>query len=195
MYTLIIDRSTPTTVIVLQDRVITPEGRADSWTDTFRVTQTNAPDRLAVGLGPGSFAGIRSAIAFLQGLGIGLGLKPVGYPSAALLAGCAVPDGATQDVHVVGDARRGTLWTASFRVTPEKITQTAPFTLRKRDTFVPVPGSISPDASRLTEFALAPAAIDPERTRAIFNRFDASLLTDDPVPIYLHPAVGAAHAE
>jgi len=63
-----------------------------------------ALDMVAVGLGPGSYAGVRIAIAAATGLEIGLGARPVGIPSVAALA--------TEQPSflVIGDARRETFY-------------------------------------------------------------------------------------
>ena len=61
-------------------------------------------DLIAIGLGPGSYAGVRIAIAAGTGLALATGARLVGLPSAAALrVGCYA---------VLGDARRGTYyWT------------------------------------------------------------------------------------
>jgi tRNA threonylcarbamoyladenosine biosynthesis protein TsaB len=61
-----------------------------------------AVDRIAVGLGPGSYAGVRITIAAALGLQAVWGCELVGIPSVAALP---VEGGAFQ---VIGDARRGT---------------------------------------------------------------------------------------
>ena len=61
-------------------------------------------DCIAVGLGPGSYAGVRIAIATAMGLGMATGAKLVGIPSVAAWA-C---DG---ERHLaIGDARRDTFY-------------------------------------------------------------------------------------
>ena len=61
-------------------------------------------DCIAVGLGPGSYAGVRIAIATAMGLGMAMGARLVGIPSVAAWE-C---DG---DRHVaIGDARRETFY-------------------------------------------------------------------------------------
>lgn len=66
-------------------------------------------DIIAVGLGPGSYAGVRIAIAAALGLRLAYGAKLVGIPSVAALD-TTVPTsyGATwpKDYIVIGDARR-----------------------------------------------------------------------------------------
>ncbi len=59
-------------------------------------------DCIAVGLGPGSYAGVRIAIAAALGLQMVLGCELVGIPSVLALR----PVG--ESFRVVGDARRGT---------------------------------------------------------------------------------------
>lgn len=189
--TLIIDRSSPETLIAFGAETLTLDGRDDTWVDRLRMLLNGRqPDRCAVGLGPGSFAGIRAAIATLQGIGIARGIQPVGFPSAAVLA---LASGLT-DVTVIGDARRGTLWSVSYAILPGKIVQKTPFTVRNRATFVPAENMVSPDAARLAEFnlpAVSPRADLLQETLAALG----DTVTPDPLPIYLHPAVGAARAE
>lgn len=63
-----------------------------------------APDVIAVGLGPGSYAGVRIAIATAMGLGMARGARLVGIPSVASLETEAV------EYLAVGDARRETFY-------------------------------------------------------------------------------------
>ena len=59
-----------------------------------------APDTIIVGLGPGSYAGIRIAISAAIGLQISSGAHLIGFPSI-----CAI-ESADADYCVIGDARR-----------------------------------------------------------------------------------------
>ncbi len=66
-------------------------------------------EQIAVGLGPGSYAGVRIAIATAMGLELTLGVPLVGLPSVAALAG-------ESDYIAIGDARRETwYWTKVAR--------------------------------------------------------------------------------
>lgn len=59
-------------------------------------------DRIVVGLGPGSYAGVRIAIATAMGLQAALGCELVGVPSAVAMQAIGT------HFTVAGDARRGT---------------------------------------------------------------------------------------
>ena len=191
MRTLILDRSSAFTHIAFMGRTLSLDGRDDSWVAKIRdFLGEEKPDALAVGLGPGSFAGIRAAIATLQGMGIAWDLQPLGFPSAAVLAAAS----GLPEVTVVGDARRNTLWTVRYRVTEEKIEQLGGFELRKRETYTPDATAVSPDAHRLSTFNLRAVEIDPSLLASVVKRLGPTL-TLDPKPYYLHPAVGVADAK
>src|SRR5205807_1731155 len=62
--------------------------------------QFGAPDLIVVGLGPGSYAGVRIAIAAAVGLRMASAAKLIGIPSI-----CAIDTG-VRDYCAIGDARR-----------------------------------------------------------------------------------------
>ena len=62
------------------------------------------PVRILVGVGPGSYAGVRMALAAATGLGLALDLEPIAVPSV-----CAY-DVSAPAFHAVGDARRGAFY-------------------------------------------------------------------------------------
>lgn len=64
--------------------------------------------RIAVGLGPGSYSGVRIAISTAIGLAFGTGAELVGVPSVLAFA-CA-----EKRYRVIGDARRGTFYFAEI---------------------------------------------------------------------------------
>ncbi|MGN0886531.1 MAG: hypothetical protein ACI4RT_05990 [Candidatus Spyradenecus sp.] len=189
---LILDRSSAATLIAFGERTLTLPGRDETWVAKLGdLIGGERPSALTVGVGPGSFAGIRAAIACLQGLGLGWGLKPRGFPSAAALAlASGLPE-----VTVVGDARRGTLWAVRYRRTGEHLEQVGDFRILARERFVPEAGMVSPDAARLAEFALRPVELTAELLPRTVAALGEAALLADPLPLYLHPAVGAAHAE
>lgn len=156
-------------------------------------------DRIVVGTGPGSFAGIRGALAFAQGIAIGIRSKrgdfaeePVvyGIPSAMSLA----RDSGT--TAVIGDARRGLFWVvvydgaetvSDFRLVsgeelacavPESSVVVTPDGVRIGETLEEVfggryAGSHPPSAERLAAIA--------------YSRPDIPV--PEPLPVYLSPAV------
>ena len=75
--------------------------------------------RIVVGTGPGSFAGIRSALAFAQGYALATKCEVLGLPSACAVAAQTIeqsnnPNNRTIRLAVVGDARQGKIWVALF---------------------------------------------------------------------------------
>jgi tRNA threonylcarbamoyladenosine biosynthesis protein TsaB len=62
------------------------------------------PRRILVGVGPGSYAGVRMAIAAATGLGLALGLESVAVPSVSAY------DVEAPSFHAIGDARRGAFY-------------------------------------------------------------------------------------
>ena len=73
---------------------------------------------LAIGLGPGSYTGIRSAIALAQGweLASGPGIKLLGVSSVDVIAAQAPGEGMTGRVAVVIDAQRNEFYVASYEL-------------------------------------------------------------------------------
>jgi tRNA threonylcarbamoyl adenosine modification protein YeaZ len=71
-------------------------------------------ERIAVGLGPGSFTGLRVGIALAQGLALGLSIPVVGVPSLAALSWEGQRRCQEDWVGAVLDARRGELFFAIY---------------------------------------------------------------------------------
>jgi tRNA threonylcarbamoyl adenosine modification protein YeaZ len=69
---------------------------------------------IAVGLGPGSYNGIRVAIALAQGWQLATGVKLLGVSSAEGVAAQAWTEGVTGRVSVVIDAQRGEFYLAGY---------------------------------------------------------------------------------
>jgi len=72
-------------------------------------------DRLAVGVGPGAFTGIRIGIAQAHGLALGLGVPTVGVGSLRAIA-AAHPKGDARLRLVVRDARRDEVFVGAYDV-------------------------------------------------------------------------------
>lgn len=146
-------------------------------------------ERIVVGTGPGSFAGIRSALAFAQGFALGRSCEVLGLSSACALAG----DG---KVAVVGDSRRGMAWIALFdgfalvkdvfQVKQDELARHVPDDFRVT----------TPDASRIDDLlrnAFGDRYLGGRQPTAEglrrFAEANAAILKQEPLPIYLNPAV------
>ena len=157
--------------------------------------------RIVVGTGPGSFAGIRSALAFAQGYALGTKCEVLGLPSACAIAALAIKqtnNSNTQTMHlaVVGDARQGKIWIALFdgfnlerdvfQVNESELKEAIPADY----------GVVTPDAKRLDAFLketfgdryLGGRVPTGEGLRR-FAEANPSILKPEPLPIYLNPAV------
>lgn len=146
-------------------------------------------ERIVVGTGPGSFAGIRSALAFAQGYALGKSCEVLGLPSACALAG----DG---KIAVIGDARQGKAWIALFdgfklerevfQVEQSELKGTVPADCRVT----------TPDEQRIGallsetfgERYLGGQTPTSEGLRR-FAEAAPEILKPEPLPIYLNPAV------
>jgi tRNA threonylcarbamoyl adenosine modification protein YeaZ len=74
-------------------------------------------DCIAVGIGPGSYTGIRSAISIAQGWQLARPIKLLGVSSADAIAAQAQAEGAIRRVHVIVDAQRGEFYLAGYDLT------------------------------------------------------------------------------
>jgi len=78
----------------------------------------DAVERLAVGVGPGGFTGLRIGIATARALAQARGLPVVGVSSLAALAAGAADEAAGRPVVAVIDARRGEVFAAEYPPQP-----------------------------------------------------------------------------
>ncbi len=73
---------------------------------------------LAIGLGPGSYHGIRAAIALGQGWQLATGVKLLGISSTEGIAAQAQAEGFSGTASVVVDAQRGEFYLARYEISP-----------------------------------------------------------------------------
>jgi len=171
----------------------TGESRCGDWVAKLDL---EGVERIVVGTGPGSFAGIRSALAFAQGYALGQPCEVLGLPSACAVAAQVYADGADFPLAVVGDARRGKFWIALFEgfklVCPVFQTEKDALALR-----IPLAAKVATsDAARIGD-VLAEAFgtryigdIQPTSDGLkAFAEKNPSVLVREPLPIYLNPAV------
>jgi tRNA threonylcarbamoyladenosine biosynthesis protein TsaB len=76
-------------------------------------------DALCIGLGPGSYTGIRSAIAIAQGWQLARGVKSLGVSGVETIAAQAQAEKIFGRVNVVIDAQRGEFYLAAFEISAD----------------------------------------------------------------------------
>lgn len=86
-------------------------------------------ERIAVGLGPGSSTGIRTAIAIAQGWQIGREVAIVGRSSLAVLAAQLQRTGQHGIVHLVTDAQRREYHVVTFQISATQCEELRPLRL------------------------------------------------------------------
>jgi tRNA threonylcarbamoyl adenosine modification protein YeaZ len=114
MRVLAFDCSTTSGSVAVVDNGVTihaesfacPRGRGGAFFPALEraVTAAGRVDRIAVGIGPGSYNGLRAAIAAAEGLHFATGAERVGIVSPRALAG------GTGEFFALGDARGGVFW-------------------------------------------------------------------------------------
>ena len=87
---------------------------------------------LVVGLGPGSYTGIRMAIALAQGWQLARSVKILGISSAECVAAQAHAEGMTGRIDVVIDAQRGEFYLARYELSPQAWREVRPLQLVAR---------------------------------------------------------------
>lgn len=162
----------------------------------------------AVGTGPGSFTGIRAAVAAARTMALPDAVPVTGISSARIIAAEVATGNAFRHVCVIGDARRQRLWIARYIIKNHQLTPMEDIHLLPVADLnaILLPGSIvaSPDWDRLQSVLLehVPAhatliedAVFPnteQAARLARHAVDAGHPLQKPSPIYLHPPVSVA---
>lgn len=84
---------------------------------------------VVIGLGPGSYTGIRGGIALGQGWHLAANVKLMGISSAECIAACGAAEGATGRVAVVIDAQRGEFYMGLYELGPGTVAELKPLRL------------------------------------------------------------------
>jgi tRNA threonylcarbamoyl adenosine modification protein YeaZ len=90
-------------------------------------------ERVVVGLGPGSYTGIRSAIALAQGWQLAREVRLLGLSSAQCIAEQALGDGVSGRIAVVIDAQRGEFYLGIFDLEGSAARELEPLRLASPD--------------------------------------------------------------
>lgn len=146
-------------------------------------------DRVAVGIGPGSFTGIRVGMALAQGIALGIDVPLVGVGSLRAMAR-AVPDDDPRPRAALLDARMEELFLAVYGAAGAELAAPA---IVARDQVPALLESAYPDAVPIGEGALGlcPGALESGRTNlphAALTAVIASRLAPEaapPRPLYL----------
>ncbi len=144
---------------------------------------------VAVGIGPGSFTGLRIGIALAQGIAMGLGIPVVGVGSLRAMAAAVPPDRVGTRLPLL-DARRNELFCAAYDAAglellrPQALPRdSAPFTLREL-----APGMAVFSGGVCAELGIASAYRSPEAdlphaafTAAVGATLDPALAPAEPL--------------
>lgn len=110
---------------------------------------TNSIDRIGVGVGPGSFVGLRVGIALADGLSLGLDRPLIGVPSLRAMTR-AVPAGCKGVRVAIADARRNELFATAVSSDGRELLQA---TVVQRETIAGLVQSLRQDAVLVGEAA------------------------------------------
>jgi len=222
MLTLAIEQSTAfSSVALLSDETLL---RETSWTETrarqqhlfsvlpefFNATSVkpDSIDAFAVGLGPGSFSGLRVSLSAARALALP-GDRPVlGVASAEALAWRLSVEKEAPSIVILGDARRRRLWFVQFEASGDGLRMAKPFSLVKlketadlvdKGTIVATPdwdrigadlqASVSSEVTLIRERVVPTARSVGLLSLRSPNVKQVSDPTDPISPIYLHPPV------
>lgn len=229
MITLAVDLSSPQgSVAVLKEEEVLaervwqeptrrPRGLFEMMPELLRRVARHAReiDLYAVGLGPGSFAGLRTSLMACRGMALPFGTPVYGMPSYEVVAAdAASANRSWSRLIVLGDARRDHFWWVAFQREGDEVRrisecETAPWEQLPAKLQDPV-WIVTPDKDRIRPRLLArvPAGasevlgeIFPRAStlgRLALRRFRSKVPSWPLRPIYLHPPVGgmeAGHAE
>lgn len=145
---------------------------------------------IAVGLGPGSYTGIRAALAVAQGWQMALGAKTMGVSSVEALAIEAAQSSQSGPLNIVIDAQRGEFYLARYEINAGAAQVIEPLRLAARSEVEALNGQgllIGPEAAK--HFSLgndwSPAAMAVARLSAVRPEFVSAERLE---PIYLRLA-------
>lgn len=155
-----------------------------------------------VGTGPGSFSGIRAVLAAIQGLALPTKAPVLGVTSVAAMAFAHSKRTKANKVAIVGDARRGKLWLATYdfsAATTEAMAKAPILTTKEELANYIAPGTqiITPEYAKLAEYLKTLPNVDVIEGDGQVTATDIAKLylaypeaaVRDPLPVYLHPAV------
>jgi tRNA threonylcarbamoyl adenosine modification protein YeaZ len=165
--------------------------------------ESRAIQLYVVGVGPGSYSGLRVALAAVGAMALPGGTSVYGITSAEGLAWQAAETARTALVRIVGDARREQWWTRAYRFCDAVMKPVDDWKLVHPRAFKAEDAAVvaTPDWARIgpllravvpADIALIERAIAPEAAilaRLTLARIEKGIPSERVAPIYLHPAV------
>lgn len=94
--------------------------------------EREAIECVAVGLGPGSYTGIRAAISLAQGWQVSRDIKVLGISTVEVLAAQLQADGVRGATHIVVDAQRGEFYSSTWGFSETACSETVPLSIVER---------------------------------------------------------------
>lgn len=166
-------------------------------------------DRLAVGIGPGAFSGLRLGVSLIRGLALPDGRPVTAVSSARALARSVMQETGSSRVVVLGDARRNEVWAGCFEREDGIVRLQGDWVVGPAETLaegLKTPGTVwvTSDWDRLgvildaqcpVSVRLIPESRSPSAVMVagmVDDLADRGLAGEPLVPIYVHPAVSIA---
>ena len=168
-----------------------------------------AIDTFAIGLGPGSFSGLRCALSAINGLSIPDKKRVYGITSTEVLAWQIMQETAKNSVMILGDARRGHIWYTCYdrsKNLPVKrnsvsLVTSDQLSSKACDCEIIATSDWDRIGIILKEKTFSGVVIEERRipnARTVgelaFRKIKMNLLSEPLLPIYLHPAVAKRSA-
>ncbi len=95
--------------------------------------ERDAIECIAVGLGPGSYAGIRASIALAQGWQMATGVRLLGISTVEAMAAQAAAMGMTGRITIAIDAQRNEFYTATYQLASGSFQVVSPLHIASQD--------------------------------------------------------------
>jgi tRNA threonylcarbamoyladenosine biosynthesis protein TsaB len=106
-------------------------------------------DCIAIGIGPGSYTGIRGAISLVQGWQLAREIKTIGISSIECIAAQAQRDKIFGQVTVIVDAQRQEFYVADYEITQSTVSSIKPLRITVPSEINPHATLIGPDKTKL----------------------------------------------
>jgi len=160
----------------------------------FKKIERDEIEGIAVGLGPGSYTGIRSSLAIAQGWNLSRNIPAAGVSSADAIAFEAWSNGRRDEIEVVIDAQRGEVYSATYQLTEATFVTSRPLEILSKPGTLALVGpeakrwsvegvEIFPSAAFIGQLAAQMSFVSPERLDPIYLR-EPSFVKAPAVPLH-----------